>query len=260
VAYSVWWNRRHQRSGHVFGGRFKAVLVEAGQWVVACSVYLHLNPVAIQVLGLSKGQKALESKGLARAERALIAKRLEKLRSYGWSSYPAYAGYDAPPPWLSTEELWSRTGGPAAYRRLGEERIRGGQEDSLWSQLKWGLVLGGARFAEEARKRIKVNRESTERSSLRRRSSWAEVVMAVESSRKEKWERFAERHGDPGMAMTFYLGRRCTGLTLRELGEAAGAMDYSAVAAAIRRFKGRLAQDRMLQSQTGEILRDPQKS
>src|ERR1051325_2893981 len=34
VAYSIWWNRRHQRSGHVFGGRFKAVLVEAGQWVV----------------------------------------------------------------------------------------------------------------------------------------------------------------------------------------------------------------------------------
>jgi hypothetical protein len=54
--------------------------------------------------------------------------------------------------------------------------------------------------------------------------------------------------GDPGLAMTLYLGRHCTGLTLRELGEAAGGMDYSAVAAAIRRFEGKLAQDHVLRS------------
>ena len=54
--------------------------------------------------------------------------------------------------------------------------------------------------------------------------------------------------------MTLYLGRRCTGLTLRELGEAAGGMDYSAVAAAIRRFDGKLATDRVLRSQSEEIL------
>ncbi len=38
VAYSMWWNRRHGRSGHLFGGgRFKAVLVQRGEWVLACS-------------------------------------------------------------------------------------------------------------------------------------------------------------------------------------------------------------------------------
>ena len=47
VAYSVWWNRRHGRAGHVFHGRFKAVVVESGKWVLEGSLYLHLNPVAV---------------------------------------------------------------------------------------------------------------------------------------------------------------------------------------------------------------------
>jgi len=34
VAYSIWWNRRHDRVGPVFQGRFKAVVVEPGQWVL----------------------------------------------------------------------------------------------------------------------------------------------------------------------------------------------------------------------------------
>ncbi len=41
VAYSIWWNRRHGRSGHSFGGRFKAVLVQAGEWVLACGAALY---------------------------------------------------------------------------------------------------------------------------------------------------------------------------------------------------------------------------
>ena len=40
VAYSVWWNRRHGRTGHVFQGRFKAVVVESGKWVLEGSLYL----------------------------------------------------------------------------------------------------------------------------------------------------------------------------------------------------------------------------
>ena len=41
-SYGLWWNRRHGRSGHVFQGRFKGVLVEEGGWILALSFYLHL--------------------------------------------------------------------------------------------------------------------------------------------------------------------------------------------------------------------------
>ena len=76
----------------------------------------------------------------------------------------------------------------------------------------------------------------------------------MEKSRGEPWEAFARRHADPGLALTLHLARRCTGLTLRELGEAAGGMDYAVVAAAIRRFGIKLAVSRALQIQLADIL------
>ncbi len=48
------------------------------------------------------------------------------------------------------------------------------------------------------------------------------VTFHLEAAREERWAQFAGRHGDPGRAMALYVARRCTGLTLRALGKAAG--------------------------------------
>jgi REP element-mobilizing transposase RayT len=48
VSYSVWFNRRHGRSGHLFQGRFKSVAVSPEEWALELSRYVHLNPVRIQ--------------------------------------------------------------------------------------------------------------------------------------------------------------------------------------------------------------------
>ena len=152
------------------------------------------------------------------------------MRDYRWSSYPAYAGYAAAPPWLRVDEVLSRAGGGARYKHLAETKVGRGLEESMWSGLKWGLVLGGESFAEQIRAQLKTSRESSGRRELRKRRSWREVVRAVEAARGERWEEFAGRHGDPGLALALYVGRRCTGMTLRALGEAAGGMDYAPVA------------------------------
>lgn len=255
TAYAIWWNRRHERGGHVFQGRFKAVPVEAGEWALACSLYVHFNPVAIEALALSKARKAAEAKGLRSADPALLAKRLEMLRGFRWSSYGSYAGYCGAPPWLTTAELWGRTGGCQGYRELAERRVNQGQEESLWSRLKWGVVLGGERFVEEVRQRLKTNRESGGRTSARRRCGWGDVVRAVEEARGERWADFCNRHGDPGLAMALHVARHRTGVTLRELGEAAGGMDYSAVAAALRRFDRLLPNATALRTMTQNLLK-----
>jgi len=254
LAYSIWWNRRHQRVGHVFQGRFKAVVVESGQWVLECSLYIHLNPVAVEALALAKRQKRAESHGLDQATEALRAERLETLRSYPWSSFGAYAGYGRAPAWLWTQEVLHRAGGVARYRQLAEQKVGRGLQESLWSQLKWGLVLGGENFAQKLRRQIPDERESSARRALRERKNWAEVVRAVELARGEKWTEFATRHGDPGLAQALYVARRRTGLTLRALGEAAGGMDYTAVSMAIKRFEQRLAQDKALRQMTERLL------
>ena len=51
VSYSVWFNKKRDRWGHVFGGRFASVLIDSeGSWALNASVYVHLNPVRVQGL------------------------------------------------------------------------------------------------------------------------------------------------------------------------------------------------------------------
>ena len=55
VSYGIWYNRKHNRVGPLFQGRFKSKPVEEnGAWALSASVYLHLNPVRIKELGYTK--------------------------------------------------------------------------------------------------------------------------------------------------------------------------------------------------------------
>lgn len=73
VAYTGGFNRRHQRVGHLYQGRFKAILVEAETYLVELSRYVHLNPVRV-----------------VRDERRPIDEQLRRVRQYPWSSLPMY--------------------------------------------------------------------------------------------------------------------------------------------------------------------------
>jgi len=45
VSYAVYYNRRHQYAGHLFQGRYKAILVEADTYLEALSRYVRVRPV-----------------------------------------------------------------------------------------------------------------------------------------------------------------------------------------------------------------------
>lgn len=80
-AYTNYFNSRHKRIGHLFQGRYKAILVEVDAYAGELSRYIHLNPV-----------------------RASIADMPEK---YKWSSYHYYAGNKNKPEWLRTDLILS---------------------------------------------------------------------------------------------------------------------------------------------------------
>ena len=63
-----------------------------------------------------------------------------------------------------------------------------------------------------------------------------QIVSVVEKEIGEKWNRFFNRHGDKGRDMVLYLARKRSGLTLREIGECAGGLEYKTVGKAIERF------------------------
>jgi putative transposase len=134
--YTNRFNWRHKLSGHLFGGRYKALVVDGatpGYLKTACD-YVHLNPVRA---------------GLLRGE--------EPLRSFAWSSFPGYLQASAArPPWLRVDQLLGEHGIPhdtPAGRRMFERRMearRHAEEPSeAWKPVREGWCLGDETFRAE---------------------------------------------------------------------------------------------------------------
>jgi len=88
VSYSVWVNRRHRRMGHLFQGRFKAIILDRDESALELSRYVHLNPVRLARLGLDKAGQQRSRAGLrGKPDAVAVARRIAELRRYRWSSY-----------------------------------------------------------------------------------------------------------------------------------------------------------------------------
>ena len=112
VSYTVGFNRRHRRVGHLFQGRFKAILLEAETTAVELSRYVHLNPVRVARLGLGKVAQRRSAQGMVvKVDAKTVAERLQRLRTYRWSSYRTYAGTAPTPSWLTTRRVLAMMGG-----------------------------------------------------------------------------------------------------------------------------------------------------
>ena len=120
--YTQAYNRRHRRVGHLFQGRFTAILVEKEPHLLELCRYVVLNPVR--------------------------AKAVPHPRRWAWSSYRATAGEAAGPPWLTTEWVWEQFG-PRAQTAQENYRVfvaegRGGPRP--WEQVTGQIYLGGEEF------------------------------------------------------------------------------------------------------------------
>lgn len=261
VSYTVWFNRRHERDGHLFQGRFKAVVVQDDAGWQEVARYVHLNPVRVAELRLDKQQRIASRRGLGEAPAAeLVGKRLQVLREWQWSSYLAYAGYRPAPAWLVQDPLGRLCGGRTeqeqrdALREHTERAVREGLPERPWDRLIAGIVLGTEAFAQGLRKGLKGDaREQPELDRLGGRTGWTEIVRAVEKAKGETWKDFCQRRGDWGRDAVLWLARRHARLRLRELAELAGGMDYAAVGQAVTRFGQRLEREPGLRRTLQEI-------
>ena len=252
VAYSVWYNRKYQRVGPLFQGRFRSEVVEEG-YVLAVLDYLHLNPIRVKGLGLGKKERKAERAGILRLpEPEQVGAWLETLREYRWSSYRAYAGYVAKIRWLMIGSLLARVrkdgrDGQRAYRERIEDYVRQGVMEPGWSRTKGMLAIGSAAFLEGIKRRTgKLGRELAGKRAYRGLVHMEDVIRKVEQEKGEKWETFRDRHGDWGRDLVLWLARRTTGMTLNQIGKHAEGLDYAAVGMALRYFEARCGRDRAL--------------
>ncbi len=114
TGYTVYFNRQHQRHGHLFDGRFKSEVVSGDEYLLKLSRYIHHNPVAVR----------------SWAGRSL-ADRIEKLRAYRWSSYRGYVGLEKQRSLVSEEPILAMmSGGTRRQRRSYREYVESGLANS----------------------------------------------------------------------------------------------------------------------------------
>jgi len=150
VSYATYFNRKRSRSGHLFQGRYKAILVDADEYLKHLSRYIHLNP--------------------------LRAGMVDHLKEYPWSSYPVFSGYVKAPEWLETGWLLSLFGqdqnkSKKRYRNF-VEAVQNKEIENPSSDIVSGCILGGDDFINWVKDKFLnkdlKNKEKSQLKSLKR--------------------------------------------------------------------------------------------
>jgi len=247
-SYTQGFNRRHDRVGPLFQGRFKSIPVDPENWLTELSVYIHLNPLRLTCLGLGKMEDRRESRGEGdRPSVADVDGRLRELRAYVWSSYRAYGGYRRGQEWLKSSRILNSFGKTkqeqqSGYRKRVRERLKRGTDESAIERAREEIALGNGAFLDGLKRRFakRKNRENVGRKKIAQTLKLETIFSCVEEVRDEPREHWLKRHGDEGKWLVLLLARHRTGQTLRELGEAVGGLDYSAVSVGIRRYEKKI--------------------
>ena len=170
--YTQYVNRTHDRVGHVFQGRFKAILVDKDNYLLELARYVVLNPL-----------------------RAKMVRRIEQWR---WSSYLATCGQTPKPGWLEVNFILSqfaaqRSRAVAKYMTFVHE---GKGLPSVWGQLRGQVYLGSDTFVERMQIMLEKN------------PATAEIPRAQRRVLKRALADFARQHErDEAIALAYLSGQ-----------------------------------------------------
>ncbi|WP_040725099.1 transposase [Thiomicrorhabdus sp. Kp2] len=128
--YTQRFNRTHNRVGHVFQGRYKAILVQKDSYLLELARYIVLNPV--------------------RANKVLTA------QDWPWSSYRSTAGFTSVENWLTVDWILSsfsdqKINAAKVYREFVSE---GMNQPKIWDELKNQIYLGDESFIKNMQSKI----------------------------------------------------------------------------------------------------------
>jgi len=218
-SYAGWFNHGHKRWGHLFGGRFKAFIIEKDAYFAEVLRYVVLNPVR--------------------------AKMVEGPEKYRWSSYRATAGLEAPPEWLDTSAALSPFGGvseagSANYRTFVAEKM--GCEQRLWDQ----LILGSETWARNMRRVLQSKRRSPEHPRTQRaigRPKLRHIVRVVAVLAGTKQSEIRRARGGPIRRLIAWIGWNEGLSRLRDIASALGLRSLGHVSNEIRRCQLELTHD-----------------
>jgi putative transposase len=232
-SYTNYINIKRKRSGHLFQGRYKAILIDRDRYLLELSRYVHLNPI-----------------------RAAVVAEPEDYVHSSYRSFVTRSKEDIVHCDLILEMVsQGEKGGAERYRDYVEEAIGWNLEDPL-KGVYGGAIFGGLSFIKESLRRlgdgILQREEISYRRELQAGYESEEIIEAIcdyfKVSRDDVLKDRAKWRN-----MAIYLMKKFTGMTNMQIGQLFGDLSYSAVAKAYQRFSVNLRRDKALRKKVETI-------
>jgi hypothetical protein len=225
-SYTQYFNRKHHKVGHLFQGRYKAIVCEKDEYLLTLVRYIHLNPIR--------------------------AKLVHRLDDYPYSGHREYCGvrvYEV----LEASRVLDMLGGRAAYRRFVQEGVKDGHREEYYDVVDQRF-LGEERFVEKLKVQADEEPETARPkkpviAAFRNAARALEVEPAVLSGADRSWE--VSRH----RALIGYVLIRRLGYKLKDVAKCLG-RDMATVSSLVSRYSERLAQDEELKKPAARIMKD----
>lgn len=183
--YTQAYNRRHGSGGHLFQGRFKAILVERESYLLTLCRYVELNPV-----------------------RAGLCKTAS---DWPWSSYAGHSGSASSPSWLDTDGLYSFLLGcevqTAQQRRQAAQMymalVASAPDLKIWPEgLKQQIFLGGEEFVERMQSQMTPAHKADKNIPKSHRLTTHKPLQAWLDEASSREEGLFNAHTQAGLSMT----------------------------------------------------------
>ena len=225
-AYTTYFNVKRQRSGHLFQGRYKAILIDIDEYAKELSRYIHLNPVR--------------------------AKMVENPEEYDWSSYQYYIGRQKPPEWLYRGFILGYFGQKIStaqkqYKQF-VDMLSEQEYESPLIEVVSSTILGAPDFIAFIKDRYlkdkKPDKDLPALKELSKKASMSDIFDEVESV-FEKDQALARN-------VKLYFCQRYTAKKLKDIGKHFG-IGESGVSQACRRFAHKIDRDKKLKRKIGKI-------
>jgi REP element-mobilizing transposase RayT len=241
TTYTVYFNRRYRRIGHLFQGRYKAILIKKDEYLVELSRYIHLNPVRI------KKYSQLE-----------IEEKRKILIGYPWSSYGGFTQLRKRHPFVNYSVILAMAGGGDSFggrRKYAQFVMDGVKKDmnmAFWKGVRGQAVLGSDDFVDWIYERFLSNKKADRRELTGIKDletgpgSVEEIARAVSREFGVQEEGLYRPRGVPrprSLLMELcrvHLTRR---MSLAEVGRRLGGISVSAISQNKKRLEASLARD-----------------
>jgi REP element-mobilizing transposase RayT len=240
ISYTFSFNRRHRRVGHLYQGRYKAILVDQDSYLLELSRYVHLNPVRLR----SQRKRP-------------VAERIRLLERYRWSSLTEYWDSKSKQSFVRYDSVLEQIGhSRKRYREFILDGLHSGYA-TPWDSVEGQVVLGKEKFIERIKDELEENRSKREQPGVRRLRAKAPagVIQAVARFFGVEEKRLiGKRTGlRDERAVALELIYRNGGIGQVEIGRVIGGLDYTAVSRERKRLREKLEHDAELRRAMAEI-------